>query len=635
MDGFTQACPSRCFTTRLMDALFFSDAVYGSTPGAVVSDLERKLGKVDHVMDRGFDSGEQQAVFAGRSSNGHVVVACRGTACLRDVMQDLKFFHVRLPYANGTAGHWGFAERAKSIPIELFCNLLSMGEEVVFTGHSLGGAVASLLSLRVLESVAGLHQPQVQCITFGSPLFASRSLADLIDSKYKDVFVHVVCKKDFVPRILPFMSFVQKLLHANEDHLEGLLVLGKGLEYLNWLPVWTLMKNIVQKIPSPFKFIVRCFVRLAMAFHSAWPYAFTGHVMILDAASKAEDVLASSIVNDPNMWNSQLNFALGMSFDASMIEHHAISSYYNGVIQTLSQMVVRHNKANSLDRTLSAEFASILPRNGRERSLSVEELGSDANSNMQIYENPNVLCCSSNLTSIDGITCDDGNGVSKGASPTGSSGSYSVSKLDSAMEDSTFLSENHSTCTLPSSSKGDTAHGTALRSELSKSENARTLFGKRENFIRRLGCCAAALRQFIPFTWENVLSGFHLQEVQAVYLGSAMLRDLGYSNQCSQSALVKLPAPLFPVDNSDSKPAVEHLEFETESILLSNKDSPAHATCEVEKVIIKQSLKKMPQKHFKLGWIIGAIGRVARHLRVLDNLCIFTFIGMILSNLHG
>jgi hypothetical protein len=65
----------------------------------------------------------------------------------------------------------------------------------------------------------------VHCITFGCPLFASCRLAELINLKYKDVFTHIVSRRDVVPKILPFVSTLQKLVYEDEDHLEGLLFL--------------------------------------------------------------------------------------------------------------------------------------------------------------------------------------------------------------------------------------------------------------------------------------------------------------------------------------------------------------------------------------------------------------------------
>jgi putative lipase involved disintegration of autophagic bodies len=51
------------------------------------------------------------------------------------------------------AAHAGFLDRAKTIPLEYFRRLLVRGERVVLTGHSLGGAVASLLALRYNNNV--------------------------------------------------------------------------------------------------------------------------------------------------------------------------------------------------------------------------------------------------------------------------------------------------------------------------------------------------------------------------------------------------------------------------------------------------------------------------------------------------
>jgi len=83
---------------------------------------------------------------------------------------------------------------------------------IVFVGHSLGGAVATLATLWVLGK--RLRQSSPFCITFGCPLVGDANLVEAIGREnWGGNFCHVVSKNDIVPRMLlaPFESTAEPL----------------------------------------------------------------------------------------------------------------------------------------------------------------------------------------------------------------------------------------------------------------------------------------------------------------------------------------------------------------------------------------------------------------------------------------
>jgi len=83
---------------------------------------------------------------------------------------------------------------------------------IVFVGHSLGGAVATLATLWLLEK--RLRQSSPFCITFGCPLVGDERLVEAIGREnWGGNFCHVVSKNDIVPRMLlaPFESTAEPL----------------------------------------------------------------------------------------------------------------------------------------------------------------------------------------------------------------------------------------------------------------------------------------------------------------------------------------------------------------------------------------------------------------------------------------
>jgi enhanced disease susceptibility 1 protein len=89
------------------------------------------------------------------------------------------------------------------------------GNTIVFTGHAMGGGIAALATLRMLEMQRGLPK-SVFCITFGFPLIGDEILARGVRrKKWADQFCHVVLRRDALSRILLVPSIsVSKPLEA-------------------------------------------------------------------------------------------------------------------------------------------------------------------------------------------------------------------------------------------------------------------------------------------------------------------------------------------------------------------------------------------------------------------------------------
>ncbi|KAM7512406.1 hypothetical protein LguiB_011281 [Lonicera macranthoides] len=82
--------------------------------------------------------------------------------------------------------------------------IMNKNKPVVFTGHSIGGTIASLSALWLLSSLQSLSTSlSILCITFGSPLLGNEPLStSILRHRWVGNFCHVVTKLDIVPRIL-------------------------------------------------------------------------------------------------------------------------------------------------------------------------------------------------------------------------------------------------------------------------------------------------------------------------------------------------------------------------------------------------------------------------------------------------
>ncbi|MCE5166061.1 Lipase-like pad4 [Datura stramonium] len=121
--------------------------------------------------------------------------------------------------------------------------IMNTTKSIVITGHSIGGAIASLLALWLLCHLQSICS--VICITFGSPMFGNDSFSRaILQERWAGHFCHVVSQHDIVPRLFfapstPLASsscsfqFISHLSQENKTELfrvvlDSLGVVSKG-----------------------------------------------------------------------------------------------------------------------------------------------------------------------------------------------------------------------------------------------------------------------------------------------------------------------------------------------------------------------------------------------------------------------
>jgi len=141
---------------------------------------------------------------------------------------------------------------------------INSSHPLIVTGHGVGGAIASLFTMLLLESIdSGKKRPL--CITFGSPLIGDKKLQEAISrsSTWSSCFLHVVSYKDSLLRnfnphpadYMPFGTFLfcsdsgSTCLENPESVLELLLVSSindqsKGFEVVDY---GKLVENLKRK----------------------------------------------------------------------------------------------------------------------------------------------------------------------------------------------------------------------------------------------------------------------------------------------------------------------------------------------------------------------------------------------------
>jgi hypothetical protein len=151
------------------------------------------------------------------------VIALKGTETFadwqRNIMPELTLCRM-CGEKNNLYVHKGYYIRAKEILPHLNEALRSLGIDgyrFTFTGHSLGGAVVSILSL--LNIAMGPKSSYQSLVTFGAPQAGDAATVLRIDGFFGNHQAHYRFFTDIVPVAFPTVDFLGALVSIDEDQL--------------------------------------------------------------------------------------------------------------------------------------------------------------------------------------------------------------------------------------------------------------------------------------------------------------------------------------------------------------------------------------------------------------------------------
>lgn len=182
--------------------------------------------KIEHKR-----TGAGALLLHSKSENLHII-SFRGTENLRNIIHDAniekKKLNINLQHGGSkTCGriHKGFSDTYFSIqPLLLDYIKQSLKERgnsrFVFTGHSLGGALAVLAAVDLLYEL-DINPKRFAIVTYGQPLFTDKNFVKCFeDSGLEDRIIRVVLKKDAIVTLSGLFGFKTPGEEDKED-VEG------------------------------------------------------------------------------------------------------------------------------------------------------------------------------------------------------------------------------------------------------------------------------------------------------------------------------------------------------------------------------------------------------------------------------
>lgn len=166
-----------------------------------------------HIGPNISDHRTDTQVLVEKLSTGHFAIVFPGTASARDWLTDVQVRKVQWgytldsPLSTTPKVHRGFAHAYAGVRAGIL-QLIPPGANLVITGHSLGGALATLCAEDLAEDF-----PVTDVITFGSPRVGNGAFARRYNDPLAALTVRLVNAGDPIPHI-PWLLGTYRHVHT-------------------------------------------------------------------------------------------------------------------------------------------------------------------------------------------------------------------------------------------------------------------------------------------------------------------------------------------------------------------------------------------------------------------------------------
>jgi hypothetical protein len=219
----------------LSDCVVLSSAVYHSTPVAYLS--ENRPNRFTSYLAPNLDQNNGKFILTEVVSDSETLlyVAIRGSSVGGDWAASIQGWIT--DSGNGYV-HSGWYGQSTHVPVNYLFERLKENRQghqvrVILTGHSLGGAVAQLVTNNLLHRLNHHQQLKdlVLCVTFGTPLTMTGILADQMNLHHRSNILNFIHPKDAVPKLVTWChSYLTTQLKSTTQASRGIETIISILE---------------------------------------------------------------------------------------------------------------------------------------------------------------------------------------------------------------------------------------------------------------------------------------------------------------------------------------------------------------------------------------------------------------------
>ncbi|XP_019617193.1 PREDICTED: uncharacterized protein LOC109464622 [Branchiostoma belcheri] len=246
-DEQMKKAPAPAMPPRLPDKLGMADiqrammccqAIYQDGPERVVQFLNKPENLCLHNFGEVCVSrhGRLTYMLAETEDKDELFIAFRGTQSYEDILSDLSIWQgsagAHGESAMGGKCHAGFLKLASCFPVDPILRkyVYSRGADdcahIVVCGHSMGGAVAHIVTLNMLADLkrCGRDTDKVLSIAIGAPFFGDREMRKYAEKhELFDNLLTIVNQNDPVPRLLQLAEAFQCATEMGTKKVQGIV----------------------------------------------------------------------------------------------------------------------------------------------------------------------------------------------------------------------------------------------------------------------------------------------------------------------------------------------------------------------------------------------------------------------------
>ncbi|XP_019639091.1 PREDICTED: uncharacterized protein LOC109481058 [Branchiostoma belcheri] len=251
-----------CLSNKLgMDdiqrAMMCCQAIYQDGPEKVVQFLNKPENLCLHNFGEVCVSryGRLTYMLAETDDKDELFIAFRGTQSYEDILSDLSIWQgsagTHGESAMGGKCHAGFLKLASCFPVDPILRkyVYSRGADdcarIVVCGHSMGGAVAHIVTLNMLADLTrcGRDTNKVVSIAIGAPFFGDREMRKYAEKhELSDNLLTIVNQNDPVPRLLQLAEAFQCAAEVGTKKVQRIVngtlpILKMSLQALSYISI--------------------------------------------------------------------------------------------------------------------------------------------------------------------------------------------------------------------------------------------------------------------------------------------------------------------------------------------------------------------------------------------------------------